>query len=238
MLMNSQTGEMLIKEIGPRLASTIPHSVIPIGAEDIEEIYQDAIAMAAKLLVRCIETGKSVTPGNIAFYTVQALRSGRRSTGASATDAMAPMTQLRKRADLVSMDQPLTTAADESMTLADVLTASRDDPATEALRHLAWEELQDSLNSREAAVLSALAEGRGLSETARELAISPSSMSTARASLAQRIREAWGADAVAESGRQPRWNATLHAQRERKASRYETRLGKMEEKPSNRRRRN
>lgn len=86
--MNSQTGDMLINEIGPRLASLIPHSVVPVGAEDVEELCQDGMAMAAKLLTRCIETGKAVTPGNIAFYTVRLLRAGRRSTGCTATDVI------------------------------------------------------------------------------------------------------------------------------------------------------
>lgn len=225
MLMNSQTGDMLVNEIGPRLASLVPHSVVPIGTEDLEELYQDGIAIAAKLLTRCVETGKVVTPGNIAYYTVRLLKAGRRSTGCTATDVMAPMTQIKGRAQVISTDQPLSIDQDEPMTLAYILAVDRDDPATEALRNLAWEELHDRLSPRELSVVSALAEGRGLSDTARKLGVSPSSMSTARASLARRIREEWGTDAVAESVRQPNWNGGLRADRERRASRYETRNG-------------
>jgi hypothetical protein len=98
---------LLVHEIAPRLCSMIPRQVIPIAPEDLEDLRQDAIALAAKLLTRAIETGKAVTPGNIAHYTVQLMRSGRRSTGATATDALAPMTGMRSRARVTSTEQPV-----------------------------------------------------------------------------------------------------------------------------------
>ena len=98
---------MLVHEIAPRLSSMLPHSVTPFGTEDLDELRQDAIALAAKLLNRAVETGKAVTPGNIAHYTVQLMRSGRRSTGATATDALAPMTGMRSRARVTSTEQPV-----------------------------------------------------------------------------------------------------------------------------------
>lgn len=47
----------------------IPHPIKPVGAEDHEELLQDATAMAARLLHRCKANGKTVTPGNIVYYT-------------------------------------------------------------------------------------------------------------------------------------------------------------------------
>ena len=218
--MNAHTGDLLVHEIAPRLATLLPHAVTPFGTEDLEELRQDAIALAAKLLTRAVETGKAVTPGNIAHYTVQLMRSGRRSTGATATDALAPMTAIRGRARVTSTEQPVRTAeGGHPMTVGDLLSEPRDDPATEALRHLAWEELGEKLSPRETAVLAALAEGRGLRETARELGLCASALSAARGSLAGRIREEWGGDAVQEAGREPGWKPTLYAYRHRRAAR-------------------
>jgi DNA-binding NarL/FixJ family response regulator len=70
-----------------------------------------------------------------------------------------------------------------------LLAEHREDPATEALRHLAWEELGQKLSDREKAVFGALAEGRGLRETGRELGLCASAMSATRNSLAGHITE-------------------------------------------------
>ena len=217
--MNAHTGDLLVKEIAPRLATLLPHSVTPFGTEDLDELRQDAMALAAKLLTRAVETGKAVTPGNIAHYTVQLMRAGRRSTGATATDALAPLTAIRGRAKVTSTEQPVGAEGGHPMTVGDLLSEPRDDPATEALRHVAWEELGQKLTTREKAVLGALAEGRGLRETARELGLCASAMSAARNSLAGRITEEWGDDAVWEAGREPDWKPTIDAYRQRRVPR-------------------
>jgi hypothetical protein len=167
--MSPQAGEMLLNQIAPRLQASIVRfrAVIPTGIEDNEELLQDAIALAAELLNRAINAGKTVTPGNIAFYTVQLLKSGRRSTGSSAADVMAPATQMKRRSVLVSIDQPMTfnnnnDDSDESMTLSDMLVSRCEDPATEGLRNVAWEELDRKLTTHQRAVATALAEGNQL----------------------------------------------------------------------------
>ncbi|NDE97978.1 MAG: hypothetical protein EB034_06840 [Verrucomicrobia bacterium] len=81
--MSSHADTVLVDEIVPRLRHLIPHQVPCLGAEDAEELLQDATLMAARLLQRCREQGKTVTPGNIAYYTLLHLRSGRRSHSAS-----------------------------------------------------------------------------------------------------------------------------------------------------------
>jgi hypothetical protein len=49
--------------------------------------------MAAKMLVNAEKAGKKVTAGNVAYYTIQHLKSGRRSVGNSKADALATGTQ-------------------------------------------------------------------------------------------------------------------------------------------------
>lgn len=50
--------------------------------------------------------GKRVTAGNIAFYALKSVKSGRRSTGTSKLDVMAVRTQMQGRARLASLAEP------------------------------------------------------------------------------------------------------------------------------------
>ena len=65
--MSPAAGDLLVEHIAPRLRSAIPNCVYPVGAEDAEELVQDAIVIAAKMLDNVERSGKSVTPGNIAL---------------------------------------------------------------------------------------------------------------------------------------------------------------------------
>ncbi len=199
----------------------IPRQVAPIAPEDHVELYQDGVALAAQLLTSCIQKGKAVTPGNIAHYTVQLLKSGRRSTGSKSTDPLGTMTRLKQRAEPVSTEQPVSIEGEgEPLSFADFLTDERDDPGTEALRRVSWEELERDLNPREKAVVTALGEGHGLRDTARRMSLAPSALSAARNSLAGKIRESWGDEVVQESGEAPTWVPSLQANRQRKRARY------------------
>jgi hypothetical protein len=95
--MSPQAGTLLLEQIAPRLRSAIPKVVKPVGAEDTEELVQDAIVLAAQMLDAVERNGKTVTPGNIAYYTVLHMKSGRRSQCRSRADTMAQGTQLGKR---------------------------------------------------------------------------------------------------------------------------------------------
>src|SRR5271156_2456725 len=75
-IMSPQAGWILQEEVVPRLRSAIPRSVNYVGCEDAEELIQDATAIAAKMLHSVEGQGKTVTPGNIAYYALQHVRSG------------------------------------------------------------------------------------------------------------------------------------------------------------------
>ena len=78
---------MLMGQVAPRLRAAI--SVVkPVGTEDAEELVQDGIAMAAHMLHHLEIKGKKVTPGNVAYYCLLHLKSGRRSHSAGRTDIM------------------------------------------------------------------------------------------------------------------------------------------------------
>ena len=84
--MSPRAGFILQDQVVPRLRSAIPNVVHCVGAEDAQELIQDSIAMAAKLMHNVEKAHKKVTPGNIAYYTIQHIKSGRRSTGSSMVD--------------------------------------------------------------------------------------------------------------------------------------------------------
>ena len=92
--MSSHADTMLTDEIVPRLRNTIPHQVAFVGAEDAEEVLQDATLMAARILARAQANGKQVTAGTISYYTLLHARSGRRSHSAGRSDVMGTRTQI------------------------------------------------------------------------------------------------------------------------------------------------
>ena len=49
--MTFKSGQLLVDEIVPRIAAVVARSVKLVGCEDVEEVTQDAIAMAAKMRV-------------------------------------------------------------------------------------------------------------------------------------------------------------------------------------------
>ncbi len=145
--MTPQAGDLLVNEIVPRIRSSILRYVRLVGSEDAEEVSQDAIAMAAAMLERVEAQSKKVTPGNIAFYAVQMLRSGRRSTGSSNADVMGIGTQLNGRSMVQSFDEPVISEGDNSLTLVDLLASDSEDPSIAAARKLDWEAFLESSDS-------------------------------------------------------------------------------------------
>ena len=103
--MSPESGFVLMEEIAPRLKAVIPH-IKPVGAEDSEELFQDALCVAAKMLHDLEQRNKTVTPGNVAYYTILHMKSGRRSYSAGRTDAMSPGGQLDGKSMVLSFEEP------------------------------------------------------------------------------------------------------------------------------------
>jgi len=64
--MSPQAGWILQEEVVPRLRSSIPRAVRCVGAEDAEELIQDATVIATRMIIRAETQGKlgKLTPGN------------------------------------------------------------------------------------------------------------------------------------------------------------------------------
>ena len=158
--MSPQAGFLLQDQIVPRLISAIPQAVSFIGSEDAKELVQDGAAMAANIIHNAERSGKKVikTPGgrqgarkiktisagNVAFYTIQKLKCGRRSTGSSTVDVYGSGTQINGTTRLTSLDEAAPVVglddAGDPLVLHDLLSNDQEDPATKAARKMDWDD--------------------------------------------------------------------------------------------------
>ena len=191
-----------------------------VGCEDAQELIQDSIAMAAKLMHNVERARKKVTPGNIAYYTIQHIKSGRRSTGSS-VDVHGSGTQLNGKTRLNSLEEVV--ASDEEggqiFTFNDVLSRDEEDPSTKAARKLNWEEFVSGLSPRDQSIIQFLIEGTSGSSIARKLGVCGSTIRNNKRTLATKILEFMGTDILIEVRRSPRWKQDLQATREKMAYR-------------------
>ena len=221
--MSPHTGEMLLNEVAPRIRSAVPYCVSRVGCEDAEELIQDTIAMAARLYDNAEKAGKTVTPGNIAYYAILHAKSGRRAYGQSKTDPLHPCTQLNGRARMDGLDDAVKTeeGSEDPLLLSDVFSNEQEDPSVKAARKVDWELFLNTLNERFIAILNVLAEGGCLKEVAVKFKVSNSTINTNRIQLAVKLREFFGADILKDLARIPQWRNNLLAHREFLACREE-----------------
>ena len=219
--MSPSAGCLLVEQIAPRLRALVPKSVKPVGAEDGEELIQDAIVIAAQMLDRVEQTGKNVTAGNIAYYVLLHMRSGRRSQSANRTDAMSPGTQLDHHSTVLSFEEEVgyDPELDEPISLGQLLASEHEDPSMDAAKNLDWELFLATHDYRYGVILQGIAEGRSLKETAAIQNEWYPGMWALKQRMAEQVREYLGEEAISESVRLPRWKASISTDRERTACR-------------------
>ena len=225
--MSPQAGWILQEEIAPRLYGAIPRSVLCVGAESSEELVQDGIAMAAKMIDRVESQGKlgKVTASNIAYYTIQHLKSGRRANGSSTTDIMASATQLNGLTRLHSLNEVVAQSdcGFEIFELQDVISQDDEDPSTLATRKIDWDAFMAGLSKMEMLVVEFLSNGKTLREAARSVGVCDSTMQNYRNKVAQKLLEFMGADILQDIAQIPGWRIGLDCERESSACRAERR---------------
>ncbi len=225
--MSPQAGWILQEEIAPRLCAAIPRSVLCIGQEDPQELVQDGITMAAKMIDRVEAQGKlgKVTASNIAYYTIQHLKSGRRANGSSSVDIMATATQLNGTSKLHSLNEVVSQseAGDEIFELQDVISNEREDPSTQAARNIDWDAFMAGLSYVEMLVVEFLSAGKSLREAGLKAGLSDSSMQNYRKKVAVKLLEAMGADILKDIAHLPHWRIALDCERELMACRADRR---------------
>ena len=209
--MSPESGTMLLEQIAPRLRAAIPKVVYPVGAEDAEELVQDALVTAAQMLDAVERHGKTVTPGNIAYYAILAMKSGRRSQCRSRADTMAQGTQLDHKSCVLSMEEEVgyDPELDQAVTLGELLASEREDPAASGARNVDWEAFLAGHDDRYRVVVRGMVEGRTAKDTAKRAGPGFAHIYQLQSRLAEDLREFMGAEAVADALRTPVWQTSL-----------------------------
>ena len=223
--MSPAAGDLLVEHIAPRLRAAIPKVVKTVGAEDAEELVQDAIVIAAQMLHRVEEQGKSVTPGNIAYYAILHMKSGRRSQSANRSDAMMPGTQLDAKSCLLSMEEDVgyDPELDEPISLGSLLASEHEDPSREAARNIDWELFLSTRDYRYGIIVQGMAKGENLKITAERSGHLYSSLYGLKAKLAADLWDFLGSTAIEDSVHVPRWKSTIMVDKEKMACRADRR---------------
>lgn len=213
------TEDYLLNEVAPRLRAGIGSSIPRSNGEDDAELLQDGLTIALGLLRSAKTRDKNISPGNIAYYTIKHLRSGRRSTGYRKNDPLHAASQLNG-CRVYSLDEPVPFEDGDDGTLGDVLAGRADDPAIEAARRLDWQALFQKLDDVTKAILRSLADGSELTRLVAPLKLSRSSLQARKEKLAMLIRECLGQDILRQVQELPSWHINLEATRERLACRW------------------
>ncbi len=225
--MSPQAAWILKEEIAPRIAGAVPRTVLCVGPEDSEELVQDTIVQAAKMVDRLEQQGKlnKVTPGKVAFYCIQHAKSGRRAAGSSATDVMGSQTQLNGQSEMHLMSEVVSQSetGDEIHELHDVISTNHEDPSTIATRKLDWAVLLSRLSTIERVLVKCLTDGLTTRETCRRVKMTKNMLAELQHQVAQKILEVMGTDVLKDVVQVPQWRIVLDCECEQLACRADRR---------------
>ena len=196
--MNRESGMLLLDAV-PAIKAGLYRCGRPQGAETQAEIVQDAVCMAAKMIDSCEARGRPVIPGSVAYYAVQASRTGRRSQSSGICDAMGARTRAAGRSRLVSTEEKMSPSDPESLVLDELLADPRPDPATEAAKRLDWDRIEPRLDPRAGETVRATAAGESVKSLARKLGVSSPAVVKMKRRAAAAVLDAWGCANLSEA---------------------------------------
>ena len=219
--MTPKNEQLLVEQIAPRIRGSLGNAA-QVGADDFGEMAQDGIAIAASMLASAEARGKSVSPGNVAFYATKLVRSGRRSGGQSTTDVMSPGTQITGRSRVLSLEEPVKyeEGSEEPLVLGEVLASEAEDPSATGARNLDWQAFTETLDELARNILQCLADERPLLEVAHAAGVSRSTIQTHKNKLTAAVQAFMGPELMQELQRPPQWRINVRAVREKLACRY------------------
>jgi hypothetical protein len=210
--MSPKAGWILKEGIAPRLGGAVPRSVACIGIEDAQELVADSICMAAKMIDRVEQQGKlnQVTPGNISYYTIQHMKSGRRASGCSTADVHGIQSQLNGNSELHSLQEIVAeTETGDVLELHDTLSTASDDPSMIVARHLDWQMVLRGMSKLELRIVQALADGLTFRQVGRLCKVSLRRLRELQQRLALKVVEVMGLDVLATIAIRPQWKINL-----------------------------
>ncbi len=219
--MSPENEHLLLHDVVPRLRSAIRIAVAHVGSEDDAELLQDGTAMAAKILTSATRKGKRVTAGNVAYYTLQHLKSGRRTVGSSSVDVLASAAQLNGRSTVNSIHEevPMSSETDETVPVSELMTTDQEDPATKATRKLDWQQFYRTQDRNGRRLLTCMIEGCETPEISRKLKLTRLAVRRRTQQLRAPLRAFFGEALLADVCRSPQWFNDLRAVREHLACR-------------------
>jgi hypothetical protein len=214
---------LLLHDVVPRLRSAIPIAVAHVGSEDDAELLQDGTVMAAKILTNATRSGKRVTAGNVAFSTLQHLKSGRRTVGYSGVDVLASGTQLNGRSTVSSIHEevPMSSETDETVPVSELMSRDEEDPCTKAARKLDWQQFYGTQDRNGRRLLTCIAQGQSAGEIAGQLKLTRLAVCERTDQLRTALKSFFGDGVLAEVCRSPQWFNDLRAVKEHLACRGE-----------------
>jgi hypothetical protein len=186
------------------------------------------LAIAAQMLDFAERKGKKVTASTVAWYAVKQLASGRRRTYGGRVDVLCPAAQLDGNAQLTSLQNEVAHAHDpegggsDGVALVELLASDTEDPAEAACRNLDWSNFVAGLDSLSRCMIHAFARGGSVRELKAASGLSDSGLSGRKRKLIAELKEALGADCLADAGRESAWRADVAVQRERDMCRHES----------------
>ncbi len=121
--MSPMLEEMLVTEVVPRLRHAA-RSISKIGSEDDEEIAQDAILMAARMMESAERAGRIFTAGSVSYCAARAARSCRRSYYSGRSDVFSAGCQIDGKARQKSLDDDVAFESGDAGTLHDVIAST------------------------------------------------------------------------------------------------------------------
>jgi DNA-directed RNA polymerase specialized sigma24 family protein len=203
---------MLLEEIMPIVAGTVPRVARPLHGEDREELVQDTLATAAKMLDDAERGGILPPARSIAYYAIQRTKSGRRSYGGHRLNPLSAGFSKHSSERMLSLDAEMLPSADaEGRTLGDFIVSSKDDPATECARKLDWRAFLETLDRRHRTVFTKTAVGVPCKEIARTLGVSSACISQMKGALAAKARAYFGVDSLSKLTGDPEWKRRARA---------------------------
>ena len=213
--MSPYAGQLLVETVMPMIRAAVPRCVKPAAGEDVAELIQDGLAIAARLLDAAEAGGQALRPRSVVHYTIQRLKSGRRSGYAGDADALSAAAEVRGKVRRSSFEEPVTSEGDEAFTLHDLLADAGEDPGRAAGRNVDWDALDGTLGDRERDLVMAASTGLSRKAVAHKHRVSGARITQISRDLAKRIRHDWGTDILATITAEPGFMAGIHAARER-----------------------
>jgi hypothetical protein len=205
---------MLEKQIYPIIRNTIPRKAKPIGSEDYAELVQDAAAVAAAMIDAMEQSGRAPLPNSIAYYSIQRIKSGRRSYGGSRSDVMNSGYQMDNESSVCSM-QAQVGGENEDFSVGDMIASRSEDIAAQVLRQIDWDDFMQTLDARKRMIVQELMLGGSTGEIARRLAVTSARIVQLKREIGQAIRKFMGDAILVDSVSESVWQRDIRGLRER-----------------------